>query len=80
MQDNAFHARKRKNECAKFRYTRVHVFALCARVCPQIFTKIYLVVHYSVMSLSLKFHKDRISVEEIFVKLSGAGLFGCYCR
>ena len=48
------------NACANFRYTHVHVFASCARVFAQIFTKIFLVVHYSVMSLSFKFHKDLI--------------------
>ena len=48
------------NANANFRYTRVHVFALWACVCAQIFTKIFLVVHYSFMSLSFKFHKDMI--------------------
>ena len=48
------------NANANFSYTRVHVFASCARVCTQIFTKNFLVVHYSVMSLSFKFHKDLI--------------------
>ena len=48
------------NANANFQYTRVHVFASCARVCAQTFTKIFLVVHYSFMSLSLKFHKDLI--------------------
>ena len=38
------------NACAKFQYTRVHVFASCA----QIFTKFFLVVHYSVISISFK--------------------------
>ena len=46
--------------CSKFRYTCVHAFALCARVCAQIFTKIFLVVHSFVENLSFKFHKDLI--------------------
>ena len=37
-----------------------HVFASCTCVCAQIFTKICLVVHNSVISLSFKFHKDPI--------------------
>ena len=48
------------NANANFRYTHVQVFASCARVCAQIFTKIFLVVHYSFMSLSFMFHKDLI--------------------
>ena len=48
------------NANANFRNTGVHVFASCAPVCAQIFTKIFLVVHYSFMSLSFKFHKDLI--------------------
>ena len=47
---------------------RAHVFALCLRVCAQIFTKIFVVLHYSNISLSFKFHKDPISVAEIFEK------------
>ena len=35
-----------------------HVFASCAHICAQILTKICLVVHYSIISLSFKFHKD----------------------
>ena len=46
------------HKCSKFWYMFVHVFALCAHICAQIFTKFFLLVHYSVMSLSLKFHKD----------------------
>ena len=48
------------NACSMFWYTCVHVFALFALTCLQIFTKFFLVVHYSVMSLSFKFHKDMI--------------------
>ena len=46
------------NVFANFRYTHMHVFLLCVCVCAQIFTKIFLVVQYSVISLSFKFHKD----------------------
>ena len=45
-----------------------HIFASCAWVCAQIFTNIFLVFHYSVISLIFKFHKDLISVSEIFAK------------
>ena len=48
------------NANANFQYTHEHVFASCVGVCTQIFTKIFLVVHYSFMSLSLKFHKNLI--------------------
>ena len=42
--------------CAKFQYTRVHVFASCACILP----KKILVAHYSVINLSFRFHKDLI--------------------
>ena len=42
------------------RCARMHVFALCVLLCTWIFTKIFLVVYYSVMSLSFKFHKDPV--------------------
>ena len=48
------------HEHVKFRQTWMHNFASCAHVSAQFFTNIYFVVHYSVMSLSLKFHKDLI--------------------
>ena len=48
------------NACSKFWYTHVHIFPSCVRIHAQIFTKIFLVVHCSVMSLSFKFHKNRI--------------------
>ena len=48
------------NACSKFWYTCVHIFGLCVLICLQIFTKFCLVVHYSVISLSFKFHKDLI--------------------
>ena len=51
------HARGIK-ACSKFWYTCVQVFALSALICLQIFTKFFLVVHYSVVSLSFEFHKD----------------------
>ena len=46
------------NAHAKFWHMRMHVFALLARVCAQIFTKKILVAHFSFISLSFKFHKD----------------------
>ena len=52
---------RHKCVCAHFDMhvdVHLHVFALCSHVCAQIFTKIYLVVHYSVISLSFKIHKD----------------------
>ena len=49
-----------KNECAKSPHARVHIFTSCTHICVQIFTQMFLVVHYSVFSLSFKFHKDPI--------------------
>ena len=37
---------------------RTHIYASYAHVFTQNFTKIVLIVHYYVMTLSLKFHKD----------------------
>ena len=51
-------------EIGKFQHMHLHVFALCARA--LIFTKFFLVVHYSAISLIWS------AVEEIFVKLSEA--------
>ena len=59
---------RQKGVCARFD-AHAHVFALCVCVSAQIFTKKILVVHYSVMSLSSKFHKDpSITDAEIFAK------------
>ena len=41
------------------RNARTHVYASCTRVCVRIFTKIFVVVLYHLMNLSIKFHKDR---------------------
>ena len=38
---------------------RAHVYASCARMCAQIFTKNLLMILYYLMNKSLKFHKDR---------------------
>ena len=38
---------------------RTHVYASCARVYTRIFTIFLLVVHYYLLNLSFKFHKDR---------------------
>ena len=48
------------NAFSKFSYTFVHVFALCAHEYAQIFPKNFSVAHYSVINLSVKFHKDLI--------------------
>ena len=40
------------------RNARAHVYALCALVCVQIFTKNLLIILYYLMNISLKFHKD----------------------
>ena len=48
---------RRKRARAHF-IASVHVYALCARIFPQILMKIWLVVDYYLMSISLKFHKD----------------------
>ena len=45
-------------------HARAH-FSTCVRVYAQIFTKLSLVVHYSVLSLSFKFYKNLVFVEEI---------------
>ena len=47
-------------EHAKFQHLRLHVFAFCAGIWALIFIKNFLVVHYSVISLSFKFHKELI--------------------
>ena len=52
---------RHKCVCAHFDMhvdVHVHVFASCARVYAHIFSKICLVVHYSVMNLRIIFHKD----------------------
>ena len=67
------------NANANFRYTHMHVFASCARVCAQIFTKIFLVVHYSFMSLSFKFHKDLIFRWGDICKIESCVFFVRYC-
>ena len=62
------------DEYAKYQHTRVHVFASW-RSCAQIFINIYLVVHYSDMSLSFKFYKYPIfhcKIERFF--------FGHHCK
>ena len=43
--------------CTRFD-VHTHVFPSCMHICAQIFTKNYLLVPFSVMSLRLKFHKD----------------------
>ena len=43
---------------AKFRHMCMHYFALCVCIGAHIFTKFCLVVYYSVMNISFKFHKD----------------------
>ena len=42
------------------RNARMHVFASCVLLCTWIFTKFFVVVYHSVMSLSFKFHKDLV--------------------
>ena len=67
------------NACSKFWYTFMHVFALCVHVCAQIFTKFFLLVHYFVMSLSFKFHKDLIFHWGDICKIERCVFFGHYC-
>ena len=43
--------------CARTRMAK-RIYASCARVCTQIFTKLFLAHLYSLMCLSLKFYKD----------------------
>ena len=38
---------------------RAHVYASCARMCAQIFTKNLLMILYYLVNRSLEFHKDR---------------------
>ena len=38
---------------------RAHVYSSCSRVCARIFTKNLVIIHYYLMNISLKFHKDR---------------------
>ena len=64
------------NANATFQYTHVHVFVSCAHVFAQIFTKNFLGVHYSVISLSFKFHKDLMSRSWDKGLLYGSGRLG----
>ena len=48
---------KRKRARAHF-IASARVYASCARICARIFMKIWLLVDYYLMSISLKFHKD----------------------
>ena len=41
------------------RSVRSHVYASCALIFAQIFTKNLVVILYYLMTISLKFHKDR---------------------
>ena len=41
------------------RNVRAHVYASCARVCAQIFTKNHLIILYYLINKSIKFRKDR---------------------
>ena len=68
------------NVFANFRYTHMHVFLSCVCVCAQIFTKFFLVVHYSAMNLIFKFHKDLIFHWGVICKIESSGFFGRYCR
>ena len=47
---------------------RAHVYASCARMCAQIFTKNLLMILYYLVNRSLEFHKDRSFCLEIFAK------------
>ena len=61
--DSCTHACKRginvRAHVSSRQNARVHVYALCARVCAWIFTKKKLLVLYYLMSLDFKFHSDR---------------------
>ena len=67
------------NARSKFWYTHVHIFPSCVRIHAQIFTKFFLVVHCSVMSLSFKFHKNLIFRWGDICKIERCGFFCCYC-
>ena len=58
--DNQIHFRKDPctNACKKRLNVRAHVYARCACVRAQIFTKIYSVVSNYLMNLSSKYRKD----------------------
>ena len=66
------------NARSKFWYTFMHVFASCVQVCAHIFTKFFLLVHYFVMSLSFKFHKDLIFHWGDICKIERCVFFGHY--
>ena len=47
-----------ENMCARIKNMLRQIYASCAHVFAQNFKKIVLIVHYFVLTLSLKFHKD----------------------
>ena len=67
------------NACSKFWYMFVHIFALCPYVYAQIFTNFFLLVHYYVMSLSFKFHKNLIFCWGDICKIELCVFFCRYC-
>ena len=66
------------NAGAHFRASN-HIFASFVCVCAQIFTKIFMVVLFSVMSLSFKFHKDPIFLCGDICKMELWFFFGQHC-
>ena len=70
-----------KYVCAHFDVNvdaHTHIFPSCMRISAQIFTKFFLVVHHSAMSLSLKFHKDP-SKSHICVFKVSIHTRACFC-
>ena len=57
--DPCIYPRTRRENVRARRNVRAHVYAPCGRFCTWIFTKFFAVNLYYLMSLSLKFHKDR---------------------
>ena len=74
-QNNAEYARKR-HKCTCEVLTQEHACFLFvyAHICGQIFTNNFLVVHYSIMSVRLKFQKDQICWYRVAKKLFLSGI------
>ena len=76
LQNNGKHACKRhKSTCQVSPYTHAHFYFVCACMCTD-----FLVSHFSVISLSFKFHKDPIFRYRDIYKIERCFFFGQHCK
>ena len=76
-QNNAEHACKRhKYICKVLTHMRAHFCLVCSCMCTDLYKKKF-VVHYFVINISFKFHKELI-FPKIFTKLSDVFLASTY--